>query len=126
MKYKLITPIDIKPRPTEDEQSVAIILAKYFKSNVEFVKRGSSTTPDIKIGNIYWEIKSPRGNSKYTIMNNIHSAKHQSVNIVINLSRTKITSRQAVSRAKETLRDSPHGVKRLLIITKHNSIIDIK
>ena len=126
MKYKLIIPTGVKPIPTEDEQKVAITLAGYFKRNVEFVKRGASTTPDIKIGNIYWEIKSPRGNSKYTIMNNIHSAKRQSVNIVINLARTKITSRQAVSRAKETLRNSPHGVKHLLIITKYNKIIDIK
>ena len=126
MKYKLITPIDIKPRPTEDEQSAAIILAEYFKSNVEFVKRGSSTTPDIKIGNIYWEIKSPRGNGKYTISDNIRSARHQSSNIVINLSRTKMTTERAESRVNDFLKNSSTGVRRLIIVTKSHRVIDIK
>jgi hypothetical protein len=126
MRYKLITPIDIKPRPAEDEQKVAIILAEYFKSNIEFVKRGSSTTPDIRVGNIYWEIKSPRGNGKYTISDNIRSAKHQSPNIVINLSRTKMTARQAESRIRDFLNNSSTGIKRLILITKTNRVIDIK
>lgn len=126
MRYKLITPIDIKPIPTEDEQNVAITLAEYFKSNIEFVKRGSSTTPDIKVGNIYWEIKSPKGNGKYTISDNIRSAKHQSSNIVINLSRTKMTAKQAESRIRNFLKNSSTGVKRLILITKSNKVIDIK
>lgn len=126
MRYKLITPIDIKPIPTEDEQNVAITLAEYFKSNIEFVKRGSSTTPDIKVGTIYWEIKSPKGNGKYTISDNIRSAKHQSSNIVINLSRTKMTAKQAESRIRNFLKNSSTGVKRLILVTKSNQVIDIK
>ena len=126
MRYKLIIPIDIKPRPTEDEQKVAITLAEYFKSNIEFVKRGSSTTPDIKIGNIYWEIKSPRGNGKYTISDNIRSAKHQSPNIVINLSRTKMTTERAESRVRDFLKNSSAGVNRLIIVTKSHRVIDIR
>ncbi len=126
MRYKLITPIDIKPIPTEHEQNVAITLAEYFKSNIEFVKRGSSTTPDIKVGTIYWEIKSPKGNGKYTISDNIRSAKHQSSNIVINLSRTKMTAKQAESRIRNFLKNSSTGVKRLILVTKSNKVIDIK
>lgn len=122
----MITPIDIKPIPTEDEQNVAITLAEYFKSNIEFVKRGSSTTPDIKVGTIYWEIKSPKGNGKYTISDNIRSAKHQSSNIVINLSRTKMTAKQAESRIRNFLKNSSTGVKRLILVTKSNQVIDIK
>jgi len=126
MKYKLIIPTGIRPRPTEDEQKVAKNLAEYFKSNVEFVKRGTSTTPDIKIGNIYWEIKSPRGNGKFTISDNIRSAKHQSPNIVINLSRTKLTTKRAESRIKIFLKNSSTGVKRLILVTKSSKVIDIK
>lgn len=101
-------------------------MAEYFKSNIEFVERGSSTTPDIKVGNIYWEIKSPKGNGKYTISDNIRSAKHQSSNIVINLSRTKMTAKQAESRIRNFLKNSSTGVKRLILVTKSNKVIDIK
>jgi len=47
MKYTLITPIDLKPKPTDDEQVVASLMAEHLKTNIAFVKRGSSHTPDI-------------------------------------------------------------------------------
>ena len=125
-KFNILTPTDIRPKPTKDEQDVAAVLADYFQCDVVFVKRSAATTPDIRIGNIYWEIKSPRGNGKYTISDNLRRAKQQSVNIVINLARTKMTLNQAESRTRDFLKNSPVGIKRLLIISKTLKIIDIK
>ncbi len=127
MKYKLIIPSDIKPKPTKDEQDIGAIMSEKFSSDVVFIKRSTTnTTPDIKIGNTFWEIKSPRGNSKYTISDSLRRAKRQSQYIVISLARTKMTSRQAEARTRDFLKRSSVGIKRLLIVTKNNKVIDIK
>ena len=70
MKYQVIISTDLQDRPKDQELSAALILAEYFKSDVIFLRPQKDKTPDIDIGGVHWEIKSPKGDGKKTIENN--------------------------------------------------------
>lgn len=82
-------------------------------------------TPDIEVKGIKWEIKSPRGNAKKTIENNLRLARKQSENVVLDLARSKMHSARAIARARFYIRTEAHKMKRLKVITKTQKIIDI-
>ena len=125
-KYEVIVKTDIKDRPKDHEMSAALILANYyFKADVTFLRPESNKTPDIEVDGKKWEIKSPKGNAKKTIENNLRTARKQSENIVLDLTRSKMHNAQAVARAQFYIRTEAHTIKRLKIITKHRKIIDI-
>ncbi len=128
MKYRLIIPVGLKPKPTGDEIAVAETLATFFESNIEFVLRGLGHTPDVRIVrlNQYWEIKNIRGNGPRTIANVLREAQNQSENIAISLSRTAMSAQQARGRVQQYLREGRSAVKRILIITKSEKVIVIK
>lgn len=48
-------------------------------------------TPDILVDGVKWEMKSPTGDSKYTMQNNIQAALRQSCYIILDLRRVKRT-----------------------------------
>ena len=124
-KFNLIIPIDLKPKPSPDEEFAARILAKHFRSDVKFVKRANSTTPDIRVRDIFIEIKSPRSNSKYTIANNLREADAQSKNVAISLLRTKMLAKNAEGRIKQWLKSGPSKIKRIWLITQDGRILTI-
>lgn len=128
MKFNLIIPTDLKPKPTKDEMAVAEVLSNYFHSDIKFVARGISHTPDIFIIrlNQYWEIKNVRGNSPKTIENILRTAQYQSENIVISLARSRMAHTQAAGRVKQCLDRSHINAKRILLISKHHKILVLK
>lgn len=125
MKYKIIVDTSKNNRPKDHEMLVAILLAEYFKRDVIFLRPGVLGTPDLNIDGVLWEIKSPLGNSKKTIENNLRSARKQSSNIVIDLSRTSMNYYKAVSGIKAYLNTNNHDIKQLKVVTKSKKIIDI-
>lgn len=122
---KIIIPSDIKPYPSDHEISAALLLAKYFNTNVTFIKRSHLHTADFLIKNQPWEHKSPTGNSKRTIQNNLRKADHQSPRVVIDLRHSKISETQAINRIQFIL-SKTHKIKHLLVITKSNKILALK
>lgn len=80
-------------------------------------------TPDIKMGRLFWEIKRPTGNSKYTIQHAFKSALKQSPNIVFDLRSSKLHQRQAFNRLKHEFELSK-GVNRLKVILKSKRFFD--
>lgn len=56
----------MRRRPKVHEESAAIILSKYFSSDATFIMESGYGSPDIKIGNLEWELKSPEGASHYS------------------------------------------------------------
>ena len=87
-----------------------------------------SKTPDlyvIKTG-VCWELKSPLGGGKHTIQNNLRYASVQSENIILDLSRAKLSDKQGISRAKEFLKKESARIKRLKVFTKTGEIIDLR
>ncbi|MDR2524381.1 MAG: hypothetical protein LBC95_02460 [Candidatus Nomurabacteria bacterium] len=125
MKYQIIIKTSVRDRPRDHEMSAAILLAGHFRSDVVFLRSGSQKTPDLQVGDEKWEIKSPLGNGKKTMENNLRAARKQSKNIVIDLSRCKMNYYKAVSRINFYLKTEAHHIKHLKIITKSRKVIDI-
>ena len=128
MKFDIITSTNLKPMPTKDEMSVAEVLANFFQSNIKFVARGVSHTPDIYVTRFrqYWEIKNIRGNGPRTIANVLREAQHQSENVAISLSRTNMNTQQAMGRIRKYLREGNTRVKRIIVIAKNKKVLVIK
>ncbi len=115
----------MKPRPKIHEETAAEILANHFKSDVYFIETGSHETPDISIQNVEWELKGPIGSSKNNIRKNMREAGMQSVNIIIDLRRSKLHQTRALGYINEYMSTSKK-LKRVLVITKTKCILTIK
>ncbi|SRR6266536_2773663 len=124
-KYNVIVQTDLVDVPKEHELSAALILAYHFKADVIFLRPETKKTPDIDVNGTKWEIKSPRGNGKKTIDNNLRAAHRQSRNVVLDLRRAKLHQNKATARINYYLSAGPHKIKHLKIITKTQKIIDI-
>ena len=110
----------------QHELDVAKVLNKLGK-DVEFILPSRvqfSRTPDIKMDDLLWEIKSPKGNSSRTIENNLRCALKQSKNIIIDLRRIKIDETRAISQINKQFKQSK-VMKRILIIRQNQEILDI-
>ncbi|MEI7918267.1 MAG: hypothetical protein WCH58_02690 [Candidatus Saccharibacteria bacterium] len=126
MIYKVIINTDIIDSPKNHEIKAAMIVAnKYFKSDVIFLRQETYSTPDISVDGKKWEIKSPLGNGKKTIDNNLRSARKQSVNIILDLTRIKLHQTRAIARLKYYLKLGPHGFKKVIVISKTKEVIEI-
>lgn len=123
-KFEVIVKTDLVNLPKEHELSAALLLAYHFKSEVTFLRPKTDRTPDIEVKGMRWEIKSPKGNGKKTIENNLRNAHEQSNNVVIDLRRLKMHQSKANARIRYFL-SRGHRFKRVIVITKSNKIIEI-
>jgi hypothetical protein len=82
-------------------------------------------TPDIKMNGFLWEIKSPKGKGKYTITHAFKKAIKQSENIIFDLRRLNTFDCKAITQLKKQF-ELIHKIKRLLIITKSNKLLDFQ
>jgi hypothetical protein len=124
-RYNIIIPVGMKPRPKVHEETAADILADHFKGDVHFLETGSRGTPDVSIRGIKWEIKSPIGESANNIRKNMREAGLQSVNVVIDLRRSRLHQTRAVGYIKQYMATSKK-LSRVLVITKTKQILTIK
>lgn len=106
------------------EVNAMLLLLDYFDTDITCINPGTGKTPDLKINNIKWELKSPQGNGVKTIENILKKATKQSKNIVLDLSRIKMNGNQALARTKYYLHNNKHGIKKLIVITKNHKVID--
>lgn len=126
IKYEVIVPLDVHPYPESHETSAALILARYFCANAKFVRRSMTIkSPDLEIAGVEWELKSPVGKGKRTFQNNLRKANRQCANVVLDLRRYGMPTKQAVTRAREAIAQI-RSIKRLLIITKAGKVLVIK
>lgn len=127
-KYRVILESGITPIPQKHEILAAQILAEYVKSDVLMLKCGINTSPDLKVLRTHqrWELKSPIGDGKRTIANNLRAASHQSDRVILDLSRCKLATGQAIARINEYMRSNKSKIKKLMIIKKDKKVIDFK
>lgn len=104
--------------PKDHEMSATLILAAHFKADVVFLRPERKKTPDIDVNGTKWEIKSPTGNGKKTIDNNLRAAHKQSRNVVLDLRRAKLHQSKAISRINYYLAAGPHKIKHLKLSPK--------
>jgi hypothetical protein len=110
----------------EKHENATVVFLSSKGFNVELIHPVlERKTPDIKMGKLFWEIKRPIGNSKYTIQHAFKSALKQSPNIIFDLRSSKLHQEQALNRLKKEFELSK-GVKRLKVILKSQKIIDYK
>lgn len=122
-KSQIIIPAGTHPWPHELRVADILALAGH---TVEFLPTRTQKTADILLDGVEYEIKSPFTNNPKKIIRNVKRALQQSQNIIIDSSRIKgmrddVLRKLLVSRAK-----GQKTLKRLLLITKHGQIIDIK
>lgn len=108
------------------EANAIWLLLDYFDTDITCINPKSGKTPDLRIKNIEWELKSPQGDGANTIKNILKKAAKQSSNIILDFSRIKMNSNQALARTRHYLHNNKHGIKRLIVITKNHEIIDFK
>ena len=60
------------------------------------------------------------------MQNNLREASKQSENIILDLTRSKMTDIQGISRAKEFISNERSRIKRLKVLKKDRTVIDIK
>ena len=123
--YRVILETGPKDTPRPHELKAAKVIAEYFKTDIVFLRTSSMKTPDLKVGNIVWELKSPIGDGKNTIHNTFKTARKQSANIIIDLSRCKMHQTKAISNIKHIYSKRRNKNGKLLIITKTRHVLDI-
>ena len=124
-KYHIIIGDFNNDPPKPHEISAAKILTDFFKTDILFLRPSFGKTPDFLINNTVWELKSPNGNAKNTIGNNLRRARHQSPKIILDLSRCGFTDERAISHAKNYLKKYPNCIKSVIVITKHKKVLTI-
>ncbi len=124
-RYQVVVKTLPQDAPYDFEMSAALIIANHFKTDIVFLRPGSLKSPDLLIKNEIWELKSPRGNSKNTMHNNIKGARKQSTNIVIDLRFCKMNKNKAISRIRDAYKKRKRKIGKYYIIEKSGKIIDI-
>lgn len=91
--------------------------------DVTFLAVGIDKSPDIMFCGKKWEIKSPKGAKRRTMENNIRTALKQSNNIIIDLSRIKVSEDSCLRYIKD--RKDRLGKKySFLVIMKDKEIVE--
>jgi hypothetical protein len=107
-------------------KAALIVANEYFKSEVIFLRPEVYKTPDLKVKGTKWELKSPLGNGKKTIENNMRAARKQSKHLVLDFSRMKLHQAKAISNINYYLKNSgSNQFKRVVVITKDRKILEI-
>ena len=113
--------------PEPHEIQTALFLKKKGK-DIKFLapkNKDCIKTPDIVMDKLKWEIKAPISNSSRVMEHALRSASKQSSNIIIDLRRCKLSDERAMHQITFTARKRT-AIRRLLIITKSQKIIDLK
>lgn len=120
--YQVIIPLEMERNyPKPFEISAAQIIAEHFKSNATFIATGISKTPDIRIRNVLWEIKSPTGKGKRTIQHQFTRAKTQSKNIIFDTRFIKLPAAKVKPAVLRELSYHP-TITRLAYINKDDTV----
>ena len=125
-KYRVISETSPSDPPKDFEMRAAIILANYLRKDLIFQRPGHRRSPDLreKGSTITWELKSPTGDGKKTIENNLRLANKQSERILLDLTHCKLHQSKALSRVKFFMDTKNHHIKQLLILVKSNAVLD--
>ena len=80
-------------------------------------------SPDIKINQDLWEIKSPKGEGKSLMKNTLQRGARQSQNIIVDLKRAKRFQDKCLVELEKEFYISKH-LKKMKVITKSRKILD--
>lgn len=126
MKKGIITK-QIGSSPNNEENKAGDYFAN-FGYNVLFLaitKAPHRNSPDIQMCSKKWEIKTPKGDGKYTIEHAIQHASKQSHHIIIDLRQCKMPESKALSKIQKES-NLRKVIKTVLVITKSKNLLILK
>ena len=106
-----------------EQQTIDLLLSHGF--DIELIvasNQPGSRTPDILMNGVCWEIKSPCGNSKRTLENNLRRASEQSENIIFDLRRIKLNNLTCIKELEKQFKKR-NKIKRMIIIDQKDRLI---
>lgn len=95
--------------------------------NVELIcpsSKQGARTPDFVMLGERWEMKSPSGKGKYLIRDTLRCAAKQSMNIVVDLRRTKMNSDKCMNELRKYI-IKYRSIKKLIVIDKGDKCIEV-
>jgi hypothetical protein len=125
---QVIIPVDHPNPPEEHEVDTAYILARHYRTTVQFLLPIDSykhKSPDIVMLGVVWEMKSPKGKSRYTIQEQFKRGSKQARNLVIDTRRTKLDYEFIKKSVLFELTKRPY-IKKLILIDKSKKVVEIK
>jgi hypothetical protein len=123
MKQGRITPNGVVLHTHENATIVFLTQQGFDVELLPPIQRKGAHTPDIKMLGLEWELKSPKSNGKYTVEHSFRSALKQSPNIIFDIRGSKMPERKCVSEIERRFNDFKK-VNRVMIITKHQDLLD--
>lgn len=129
-KKDITIELELGARPSATELEVVEVLVVHgvAKESIKFLKQSrtkGAKTPDTTIDGEPWEIKSPKSNGSRTMEHAVRSASKQAGNIIIDLRQSQLNTNRAISQIKfHSLKRT--NIKRLIVVTKGETLLDIK
>lgn len=111
----------------KEHEMATVVLLTELGCNVELIPKSNLQgvrTPDVRIEGLLWEIKSPKGEGESLMKNTVQKACRQLCNVIVDLRRVKRYQEKCLSELNREFEYS-RSLKRLKIITKNGSIIDL-
>ena len=125
---QVVIPLGHPSPPEPHEVDAALILARHYKTTVEFIVPVDDyrrKTADINMLGVQWEIKSPTGKSRYTIQEQFKRASHQAKRIIIDSRRTKLTD-ESIEKSIRFEQAKRPAIQRVIFINKSEKVIEIQ
>jgi hypothetical protein len=124
MKKGKITPNGVVLHTHENATVVFLTEQGFDVELLPPVQRKGARTPDIRMLNLEWEMKSPRSNGKYTLEHSFRSALKQSPNIIFDIRGSKMPERKCITEIERRFNDFKK-VNRVMIVTKRQGLLDL-
>ena len=122
--YNVIVPSDYKIQPAELD--AASILADYYKTDIRVLSPSKDykvKTADFVINGVSYELKSPITKSVRSIENMIHLATKQSGNVVVDISKSKITEKRMIKLCEDLLKYYKK-LNKIVLIVKNKKVLE--
>lgn len=118
------------PPDTFPERQELIVANVFIKLGIDvtFLKPSlgyKAKTPDIRMRDLDWEIKSPTGRTKHTISRHIKFASRQSSNVILDATRTKLDDELVERQLRKDIVEH-RSLKHVILINKKLQAIDIR
>ena len=110
----------------EKHEYKTILLFTEMGHDVELIPKSDTKgihTPDIIMDGLKWEIKAPKGDGRWVIMNTLQNAQRQSENVIIDLRRIKLPQDKCLAALEREFVHSKK-LKRMKVITKAHKLLE--
>ncbi len=120
-----ITPNGVSLEKHENE---TIVFFTELGFDIELIPPSNSPkakTPDFMMAGAAWEMKASQGKSRTSLEHIVKRATKQSENIIIDLTRSKVTEDVAIKEIERCFRQT-NSCRKLKIITKSHNLLEFK